>query len=146
LPVSETIVSITRSALSMSQRCARRRTRPRPSNPSASHAGWAARPRRASAAICSGARSGTWPITWPVAGFSTAMSPAAPVALAGACCCTLAIGRTLDRRAVAPRYGLLMSLRGPSKSITVEPLEAPAKAPAPPPVKVPPVPAAPARP
>ena len=55
----------------------RSRMRPRPSKPSASHAGWAARPRTAIARTASAPRSGTWAMTSPVAGFSTGI-PSAP--------------------------------------------------------------------
>ena len=47
--------------------------RARPSKPSASHAGWAARARSASSRTSSADRIGTSPTTAPVAGFSTVM-------------------------------------------------------------------------
>jgi len=62
----------------MIQRRIRRRTRARPSNPSACHPGCAARPRTASSATASGLRSGTCVISSPVAGFSTGISASLP--------------------------------------------------------------------
>src|SRR4051794_21844834 len=82
---------MTRSELSTSHFWARRRTRARPSKPSASHAGCAARAARASSATCSAVVSRTWAMTSPVAGFSTAISPAAvAVPLVAGCSSTVA--------------------------------------------------------
>src|SRR5918999_4188305 len=84
LPVSETIVTTTRSEWSSIHFCARRSTRPRPSKPIASHPGCAARARAASRRTSSGVSLGTLPRRWPVAGFSTWIGsravPSGPVA------------------------------------------------------------------
>src|SRR6266545_5850965 len=89
---------MTRSTLSTTHFCARRSTRPRPSKPSASHAGCAARAARASSATCSAPRSGTCAMTSPVAGFSTAISPApAPAPSVVVCSVTLANALLLPR-------------------------------------------------
>src|SRR5512133_3141810 len=85
------MVWMTRSEWSTTHFWARRRILPRPSKPSASHAGCAARAARASSATCSAGMSGTWAMTSPVAGFSTAMSPAAvAVPLVAGCSSTVA--------------------------------------------------------
>src|SRR5215207_9166886 len=63
-----------RSLLSMTHFCARRRMRSRPSWPSASHAGWAARARATISRTSSADRLGTDAMISPVAGFSTGMS------------------------------------------------------------------------
>src|SRR3954453_8866506 len=67
------IVPARRSALSVTHFWARRRMRPRPSNPSACQPTWASRARATIAATSSGATVGTVRMTSPVAGFSTAM-------------------------------------------------------------------------
>src|SRR3954454_9632766 len=64
-------------------------TSARPSKPSASHSGCAARPFWASSATCSAPRSGTCAIVSPVAGFSTAI--AAPLPVARRVCSTVAM-------------------------------------------------------
>ena len=71
------IVSITRWELSEIHFWQRFMTAARPSNPSASHPGWARRARSANAATSSGGTTGTVAITCPVAGFSTSMVVAA---------------------------------------------------------------------
>src|SRR5829696_2837685 len=78
-PVSDTIVSTIRSALSVTHFCARRRTFARPSKPSASHAGWAARARATIARTSSALATGTVATTSPVAGFATGMPSATEV-------------------------------------------------------------------
>jgi hypothetical protein len=100
LPVSETIVDTTRSALSMIHVRMRIITCARASKPSACQAGCAARPTRAASAIRSAERSGTWAITSPVAGFSTGISAPTPwpSALLAAVASTLAMVVTLLRR------------------------------------------------
>jgi hypothetical protein len=81
LPVSETIVSTIRSALSVTHFWARRRIRERPSKPSASHPGCAARARATTACTSSADSTGTVAMTSPVAGFSTGMPSCATVAI-----------------------------------------------------------------
>jgi hypothetical protein len=68
------IVAAISSAFSTTHFCARRRTFARPSKPSASHAGWAARARAASAATPAADVTATVAIRSPVAGFSTAIA------------------------------------------------------------------------
>ena len=70
-------MSITRCELSEIHFWQRFSTAARPSKPSASHPGWAARARATSSATCSGATTGTLAITFPVDGFSTSIVPAA---------------------------------------------------------------------
>jgi hypothetical protein len=74
LPVSDTIVRAIRSTFSTTHFCARRRTRARPSKPSASQAGCAARARATSARTSSGVTRGIVATRAPVAGFSTRIS------------------------------------------------------------------------
>ena len=77
LPVSETIVSTTRSWLSATHFCARRNTFARPSKPSASHPGCAARARATMPGTSACGVLRTVPTMRPVAAFSTWMSSAA---------------------------------------------------------------------
>ena len=71
LPDSSTTVSIMRRRFSISHLRASSMIALRPSNPSASHAGCAARARLTSPATSSALMSGTWATISPVAGFST---------------------------------------------------------------------------
>jgi hypothetical protein len=77
LPVSKTIVSITRGEFSETHFWQRFITAARPSKPSASQPGCARRARSTSSATCSGGTTGTLAITFPVEGFSTSIVPAA---------------------------------------------------------------------
>src|SRR4051794_12777183 len=85
LPVSSTMVLFMRSRLAISHLRIARITRARPSKPSASHPGFAARAFRTSSATCSAPRSGTWAMVSPVAGFSTAIVAPLPAPLVVAC-------------------------------------------------------------
>src|SRR5918996_2134019 len=77
------IVWAMRSELSRTHFWARRRMRPRPSKPSASQPGCAARARATTPATSSTDRAGTEAMTWPVAGFCTSICR---VAVSNTCC------------------------------------------------------------
>src|SRR4051794_17948256 len=101
-----------RSRFVMSQCRILRITSPRPSKPSASHSGCAARALRTSSATCSAPRSGTWATVSPVAGFSTAIVAPLPAPL------VVASSRALSTVAM-PALSSLAGRRAKS-SLTVE--------------------------